>query len=285
MTPADKIMAREARRQFAHTAALPEAAIDLSHAALLIAAEDEPRRCDVAQGRAMLYEMGMEARARVEQQRGEPVKALNDFVFGELGFMGNQEDYYDARNSLLHHVLERRTGIPITLSLVYMDIGRRAGLHVEGVGLPGHFIVRVREDEHTSRATLVDPFHATTLDEEDCQQRLDEVYGGQVPLTDEHLRAATEREILVRLLRNLKSIYTQTHLYRQALNVVERILLLAPQAHEEYRDRGLLLSQLNRFHEALADLQTYLKHSPHAPDIEQVREQLKKIQVRAAILN
>jgi regulator of sirC expression with transglutaminase-like and TPR domain len=252
---------------------------------LLIASEDEPRLCDVARCRALLYELGLEARARVEQKRSESLKALNDFVFGELGFAGNEQDYYDPRNSLLHHVLERRMGIPITLSIVYIDLGRRAGLHVEGVGLPGHFIVRVREDVRSERATLVDPFHATTLDKDDCQQRLDQMYAGQVPLTDEHLRAATTREILVRLLRNLKTIYAQTHLYRHAVSIVERILMLAPQAIEERRDRGMLLAQLNTFHEAIADIEAYLKLAPRASDTEQVREQLKKMQVRLATLN
>ncbi|HVF49597.1 MAG TPA: transglutaminase-like domain-containing protein [Pyrinomonadaceae bacterium] len=262
----------------------PEAAIDLAHAALLVAAEEEPR-CDVSRWRAVLYELGLEARERVAARRDEPVAALNDYVFGELGFEGNRSEYYDVRNSLLNQVLERRTGIPITLSLVYMELGRRAGLHVEGVGMPGHFIVRVRQSAEAGRATLVDPFAGTPLDEDDCQQRLDQIYGGQVPLADEHLRALAPRQILVRLLRNLKAIYTQTHLYRNALSTVERILIIAPRAADELRDRAMLLAQLDRLDEAIADLQIYLERSPRAGDAEQMRETLKRLQIRRAMRN
>ncbi|HEV2764797.1 MAG TPA: transglutaminase-like domain-containing protein, partial [Pyrinomonadaceae bacterium] len=205
MTPDDRIAARAAREQFALTARQPEAAIDLAHAALLVAAEEEPR-CDVAGSRASLYASGVEARARLSGLAAEErLAALNAYVFAELGFKGNREDYYDVRNSLLHRVLERRAGIPITLSVVYMDIARRAGLEAEGVGLPGHFVVRVRAGESNPRAALVDPFNATLIDEEDCQDRLDTIYGGQVPLAPEHLRPATPREILARLLRNMKA--------------------------------------------------------------------------------
>ncbi|MGH9901010.1 MAG: SirB1 family protein [Pyrinomonadaceae bacterium] len=285
MTPDDKIAALDARRHFAFVARQPDAAIDLAHAALLVAAEDDPQQCDVTVCRAVLHDMGVEARARIERSPGAEVEALNSYLFGQLRFAGDREEYYDARNSLLHHVLERRRGIPITLSVVYMAVGRRAGLQVEGVGLPGHFIVRVRPGSSSMSATLVDPFHGTVINEGDCQERLDTVYGGQVPLTREHLRAATTRETLVRLLRNLKAIYTQAQLHVRALAVVERILLLAPRALEERRDRGMLLGQLNRLSEATADLQNYLKRAPAAPDAEQVREQLKKLQIRLAMRN
>src|SRR2546423_9928224 len=143
MTPATKLLAKEARRQFAALVARPEAAFDLAHAALLIAAEESPG-LDVEHYRARLLELGMQARVRVRERMDAPVAALNHFVFNELGFAGNQTHYYDPRNSLLSYVLDARRGIPITLSLVYIELGRRAGLHVEGVGLPGHFIVRAR---------------------------------------------------------------------------------------------------------------------------------------------
>ncbi|HEY0077029.1 MAG TPA: transglutaminase-like domain-containing protein [Pyrinomonadaceae bacterium] len=284
MTPSDKLAAQETRRHFELVARQPDAAIDLAHAALLIAAEEEPG-CDVGRWRAQLYELGMRGRERVEREPREPVEALNQYLFGELGFAGNQKDYYDVRNSLLNHVLERRTGIPITLSVVYMEVGRRAGLHTEGVGLPGHFVVRVRESASALRAVLVDPFYGTTVDEDECQNRLDTIYGGQVPLTDEHLRGVTTREILVRMLRNLKAIYTQAQLYKRALASVERILLLAPREAAERRDRGVLLAQLNRLQEALFDLQGYLNTSPRPADAEEVQAQLKRLQIRLAMLN
>lgn len=285
MTPAEKIAVLEARRHFELAAGQPDAAINLAHAALLIAAEDEPR-FEVSKYRALLYEMGLEARRRVEATRDTPVAALNDYVFAELGFTGNQQHYYDPRNSLLNHVLERRTGIPITLSIVYIEIARRAGLHAEGIGLPGHFIARVRRDEGDERGTMVDPFHGYIVDEDDCQQRLDVIYNGQLQLSPEHLRPATTREILVRLLRNLKGVYAQAALYREAVAAVERILVLAPDAADERRDRGLLLAQLGRLPEAIAELERYLASaSLAATDEEKTREELKKMHMRLAMLN
>lgn len=284
MTPAQKILSADTRRRFKALVAQPEAAIDLAQAALLIAAEEQPH-IDVDHYRAMLFELGVQARERVGARLDAPVGALNHFVFNELGFAGNHSYYYDPRNSLLNEVLERRTGIPITLSLVYMELGRRAGLHVEGVGMPGHFIVRVRESGEARQSMLVDPFNAKILEEDDCQQHLDANYGGQVLLSDEMLRASTSREILVRLLRNLKTIYAQAKLYRRTLAVIERILLVAPDAYEERRDLGAFLAQTGRYAEAAVEIKAYLKHAGDAPETESVREALKKVQMQLALLN
>ena len=188
---------------------------------------------------ARLDELGAEARARVAAAGGgSHVESLNRYVFEELGFAGDHANYYSPRNSLLNHVLERRMGIPITLSVVYMEVGRRAGLRIEGVGMPGHFIVRAWGGD--GRPVLVDPFQGKVIDEDDCQERLDTIYGGQVPLGEEHLRGVGPRDILVRVLGNLKAIYVQAQLYRRALAAVERILLLAPRDFDERRDRGML---------------------------------------------
>lgn len=273
----------EARRRFAQLVAQPEASIELAHAALLVAAEERPG-LDVEHYRARLYELGLAARERLARdEESNSIVALNKFIFEELGFTGNQADYYDPRNSLLSEVLERRTGIPITLSVVYMEIGRRAGLDVEGIGLPGHFIVRASDARGESM--FVDPFNGKIVDAEDCQERLDTIYGGQAPLTDIHLRPVSTREILARLLRNLKGIYAQAGLYRRALSIIERILLVAPDALEERRDRGALLAQLGHYSEAIKDVQAYLKRAANAPDAERVREQLQKIQAQRARLN
>lgn len=283
MTPATKFAARDARRRFAAEVAQADAVIDLAHAALLVAEEEEPRE-GVVRYLAMLEEMGREARTRISESDVAPIGAFNRFMFEELGFGGNEQSYYDPRNSLLSYVLDRRTGIPITLSIVYIEVGRRAGLRVEGVGLPGHFVVRASVSG-SEAATLIDPFHGRVIDEEECQERLDAVHGGQVRLTSEHLAAATPREILVRMLRNLKAIYTQAKLYRQALAVVERILLVAPQTLDERRDRGLLLGRLKRFSEAVIDLQVYLNLANEATDALHVREQLKMAQTQLVMLN
>jgi regulator of sirC expression with transglutaminase-like and TPR domain len=283
MTPSGKLKATEARRQFERLLALPDASIDLAHAALLVAAEEQPA-LDVEHYRARLFELGLAARAFVAARSWEPVDALNEFVFRELGFVGNQASYYDPRNSLLPYVIDERRGIPITLSVVYMELGRRAGLEVEGIGLPGHFIVRVRAESARGEETrLVDPFNRRAISVDDCQELLDSLYGGQVALTEAHLRASTNREILARVLRNLKAVHAQSNHHRRALAAVERILLIDPEAHDERRDRGVLLAQLGRYSEAIKELRTYLARP--VPDEEQVREQLKKVRAQLAMLN
>lgn len=282
MTPADKLGAAEARGRFAAEVS-QGAAIDLGRAALLVGAEEEPSGCDVGRCVETLERMGREAAERIRGGGGSAVEALNRYLFEERGFAGNQTDYYDPRNSMLHRVLERRTGIPITLSVVYMEVGRRAGVRVEGIGMPGHFIVRASDAD--GAGTLVDPFDGRNIEADDCQERLDAIYGGQVALSEKHLRPVSSRAILTRILGNLKAVYAQARLHRRALAAVERILLLAPQAREERRDRGLLLTELDRLPEAVVELRRYLKSAPDAPDAENVREQLKKIQARLASLN
>lgn len=283
MTPADKLAAVEARGRFAAEVLQPDEKINLARAALLVGEEEEPRRFDLGRCLARLDEMGEEARARVRSAAGPAVEALNHYLFEEQAFAGNEADYYDPRNSMLHQVLARRTGIPITLSIVYMEVGRRAGLRVEGVGLPGHFLVRASAGEGSG--VLVDPFNRKLTDREECQKRLDVIYDGQLALREEHLRAVGVRSILARALGNLKAVYIQAQLFRRALSAVERILLLTPDDLDERRDRGMLLAQLNRFTEAIAETQSYLNLSPEASDAEPVREQLKKMRLRQAMLN
>ncbi|MCA1620079.1 MAG: transglutaminase-like domain-containing protein [Acidobacteria bacterium] len=228
-------------------------------------------------------EMGEEARSRADGWGGSRVGALNRYLFDELGFAGNEADYYDPRNSMLHQVLGRRKGIPITLSVVYAEVGRRAGLRVEGLGLPGHFIVRAREGG--GEWVLVDPFNGRQTDQEECQARLDLIYEGKIALEDAHLRPVGARAILVRMLGNLKAVYARARLYRRALAAVERILLLTPQDLEERRDRGMLLAQLGRLPEAVVETQLYLNLAPEAPDADSVSEQLTRMRVKQAMLN
>jgi regulator of sirC expression with transglutaminase-like and TPR domain len=288
MTPADRLEAAEARGRFAAEVSRRDAELNLARATLLVGKEEEPRACDVGRCLAHLDEMGEEARARILRGGESPVEALNRYLFDEQGFAGNVSDYYDPRNSMLHRVLERRLGIPITLSVVYMEVGRRAGLRVEGVGLPGHFVVRAYESDDASddsEGTLVDPFNRKATDLEECQQRVDGIYEGMLRLTEGHARAAGARAILARILGNLKAVYVQAQLFRRALAAVERILLVTPDDLEERRDRGMLLAQLNRTREAIADTQAYLNLAPDARDAEAVREQLKKMQIRLAMLN
>ncbi|HEX7316072.1 MAG TPA: transglutaminase-like domain-containing protein [Pyrinomonadaceae bacterium] len=284
MTPADKVAAAQVRRRFAAEVSRPEEVVDLARGALLVGAEEEPRRADVGHCLARLDAMGEEARALAVRRGGSRVEALNAYLFEELGFNGNESDYYDPRNSMLHQVLARRTGIPITLSVVYIEVGRRAGLRVEGLGLPGHFIVRAFENDE-GEGVLVDPFNRRATDSDECQSRMDAIYDGRLELDEEHFRPVGARSILARMLGNLKAVYVRAGLFRNALSAVERLLLLAPSDLDERRDRGMLLAQLDRLHEAVADTQTYLNLAPNATDADAVREQLKKMQARQAMLN
>jgi regulator of sirC expression with transglutaminase-like and TPR domain len=182
MTPASKIIARGHREDFAAEVAGSDDEMRLEYAALLIGAEDEAHlEVDVMDCQRRLAGLGQRARERVAAAPGAGVEAFNRFMFEEAGFLGNKQDYYNPRNSFLHSVLERHAGLPITLSIVYMEVGRKAGLLVDGIGLPGHFIVRASERAQLE-TTLVDPFYGQTLTPEDCQGRLDEIYGGDVTL-------------------------------------------------------------------------------------------------------
>lgn len=165
-----------------------------------------------------------------------------------------------------------------------MEVGRRARLKVEGIGQPSHFVVRAFDGDSTE-GTLVDPFHGATLSLEDCQDRLDTIYDGQVLLTEDHLRPATNKEILARMLTNLKLIYVQAKTYRQALAVVERIQLVTPAAFGEHRDRAALLMQLDRLAEAINDTEIYLRLAPKAPDADEARERLHLLQRQQAMRN
>jgi len=285
MTSAGKLLAQQARERFIAAIADSGSSFDLARVALLIAAEDYPPT-NVEHYLALLEEWGETARARVGNQSfNAAVDAFNRFIFEELNFTGNQNDYYDARNSFLNEVIDRRTGIPLTLSIVYMLIGRRAGFGVEGIGLPGHFIVRLWNANDSDETIFVDPFHGRTLTRSGCQDLLDTVYGGQVALAEEHLRAATNTEILARLLANLKGIYVSAKLSKRALSIIERILLLTPDAVNEHRDRAALLAQLGRVPEAIIELRHYLRVATNAPDKESVREQLKSLHAQAAARN
>jgi regulator of sirC expression with transglutaminase-like and TPR domain len=207
------------------------------------------------------------------------VRALNALLFDEEGFHGNVSDYYDPRNSFLNDVLDRRTGIPITLSTVYIEVGRRAGLEVEGVGLPGHFVVRVE-------GTLVDPFHGgAVLSEEDCQKRLDRIYGGRLQLDESMLAACERKAILARTLRNLKAIYTKTGDYARALNAVELTLRVEPGSLDDLRDRGLLHAALDCYALAAGELEEYLEKAGGAPGADQVRRKVAELRASAARVN
>lgn len=192
---------RESRSRTRFRQIVSEPAFPLAEAALLVACEEYPE-LPVERYLGHLNEMGVRARARVDQAASllGRVQALNGYLFEEEGFHGNNDDYYDPRNSFLNDVLDRRTGIPVTLSAVYIEVGRRCGLHVEGVSLPGHFIVRVRGGRGARSAgpeQLVDPFHAgALLSVSECQARLDRIFAGRMRLDAAMLQGCDGRAVL-----------------------------------------------------------------------------------------
>jgi regulator of sirC expression with transglutaminase-like and TPR domain len=227
----------------------------------LILASVEHGDVDPAPVLATLEAMGHEAARRLALVSGleDRLSALNDYLFEDLGFHGNEARYDDPRNSFVNDVLTRRTGIPISLAVVYLDVGRRAGIALEGVNFPGHFLVRAlgggREPD-----LLIDVFHrGTILREIDCQRLLERHAGGEVVLTSEVLAAADTRQTLVRMATNLKRLYVRSRSFPQALAVTHLLVALDETATMELRDRGLLAYQLKQFPEALRDLERYLQ--------------------------
>jgi regulator of sirC expression with transglutaminase-like and TPR domain len=274
--PAARVL--NARDAFAEVLRMPDDRIDLARAALLIAAEEYPG-LDVARYLARLDELAREVSPRLSGARtaAERVAVLNRFLFAEQKFAGNREHYEDPRNSFLNEVLDRCAGIPITLSLVYVEVARRAGVDAHGVGFPGHFLVK--HGQHGG--IVVDPFFGTVLTLAECQSRLAAVLGAGAQLEPErHLRAATPREILVRLLGNLKVIYVRTSDFGRALACCERILLVAPDSPLELRDRGLVYERLECFGAAASDLERFLALAPDDESARAVRERLDSLRPR-----
>jgi regulator of sirC expression with transglutaminase-like and TPR domain len=272
----------EPQDRFSRLVSGPDDAVDLAEASLLIARREYPD-LDVPRYVEELDRMGRDARERLRRRPDEGVLALNGYLFGEEGFRGNTEDYYDPRNSFLNEVIDRRTGIPITLSMVYMEVGRRAGLDVSGIGLPGHFLVRT---EVGGGAVLVDPFHGgAVLSEADCQKRLDRVFEGRLRLDAGMLAPCGRKAILARMLRNLKAIYVKGDDYPRALRTIEMLLALEPGSAEELRDRGLLHAAFDCYGLAADDLEAYLALAPAAPEAAALAVKLAEMRGRAARLN
>lgn len=275
--------AKAARARFAAIVSRHDDAIDLAEAALFIAAEEYPR-LDVKTYLEKLDHFGDLAR---EQANGSDdavdlISALNSTLFDRLGFRGNSDSYYDPRNSFLNDVMDRRLGIPITLTVVYIDVARRIGLNVKGVGLPFHFIAK---HEAESGDVFIDPFNkGRVLGSAGCAELVKEMGGGKIELQKEHLEAVTNKQILIRMLSNLLGIYATSD-HRRALSTVERILLINPESAPHIRDRGLLLASLGDSANAIPELNRYLGLAGDAADADSIREQIKSIRQTQARLN
>jgi regulator of sirC expression with transglutaminase-like and TPR domain len=272
---------------FAQLLARDDARIDLARACLMIAQDAYPG-LDVDRYLGDIERMAIRLRGRIPQtvSAEERVVALNQFLYEDLGYWGNVDDYYDPRNSYLNDVIERRTGIPITLSILYMELGRRVGLPIEGVSFPGHFLVRLRLRGGT---LVLDPFAGGAPQSEDeLRSRVkrvipdgvaDDLPAAELPL-DQFLEPATNRQILSRLLRNLKGIYRETDKPERMLEVLNRMLVVTPDSAAELRDRGYLYQRLECYRAAFKDLTDYTEREPDAPDFYEVRSKLMELSAR-----
>ena len=264
----------------------PEEEIDLAEAALLIA-KNAYRDLDVPGYLARIGELAGKLSAQLPEDGTESsrIVALNRFLFEDQGFAPSVENYYDPRNSFLNEVLERRVGIPLSLSILYIEVGRRIGLPLQGISFPGHFLVKCTLKEGV---VIIDPYcGGITLSLQDLQQRLRETRGGEVSraIVAAMLVAANKREILARMLRNLKGIYLDQRDYVRALSAIDWIIAVTPGEATEVRDRGLIYVKLECFRAALEDLEHYMQKVPDAADMDEIRSHVVELRMSAARLN
>jgi regulator of sirC expression with transglutaminase-like and TPR domain len=277
-------MSDDSHRIFREAVESPDDEIDLARAALAIAQSEYPAlRAETCLTR--LDQLAATARDRSAGEGGpyRLIAAINYVLFIQEGYRGNQDDYYDPRNSFLNEVIERRIGIPITLSVLYIEVARRVGLKFHGVGFPGHFLVKyVGEGEEI----VIDPFDKGEVRTvEELRQILDGLYGGKLAFRPEFLSPVSNRQIIHRMLNNLKAIYLRREDFLKALSMAERLVILEPTSAPEIRDRGLLYLKLECFQQALDDLETYLSLAPDPQDANGIREQITALKKEAVRLH
>ena len=259
--------------------------IDLLRAALTFARMEDPR-LDVEHYVRRVDALAKRVAAKI-QDPDDPqqmIAALNEVLFYEEVFRGNSVDYYSPRNSFLQHVLDRQLGIPISLALVYMEVARRVQFPLFGVGMPGHFLLKHYDVD--GRATLIDVFErGSIVTEEDCRQKLDNIYSGQLALQPEFLLPVTRRQMLTRMLNNLRSVYLSQRDFRRAVQVVDLILVIYPRSPEDVKQRAVLRYNLDDYRGALNDFDEYVKMSPDASDAEEIRQTALSLRRSMAMMN
>lgn len=270
--------------EFAALAALPDELVDLGRASLLVA-QGLDTTCDVEGSLEVLDQLAETVREMLPT-RPSPAEAsevLREYLFETLGFRGNMEDYFDPRNSFLHQVLARRTGIPITLSILALEVARRAGIPAFGIGFPGHFILGIGQRE---ACVLMDAFHGgRRLNGKILTDLLRGVAGPAAKVLPEHLRPASKHAIVTRVLLNLRGVYLKRGEPMNLLHVLDRLVLLNPYPVGELRDRGRLYAQLGCMALAREDLTNYLERAPHAADASETRQLLSAVETRASTLH
>ncbi|HZW12076.1 MAG TPA: SirB1 family protein [Noviherbaspirillum sp.] len=261
--------------------------IPLFEAALAIAQDVDPH-LDLAatQLEVDLLAAKLQRRLAPDASNVQKLRLLNHFFYRELGFAGNVNDYYDPDNSYLHRVISTRRGIPISLAVLYMELAQQIGLNVKGISFPGHFLMKLSIQ---SGDIVLDPFNGASLSREELEERLEPYfeqhsYPGAIPLSY-YLHAAHPREILVRMLRNLKTLFLEHTRWQRVLGVQQRLLILLPDEITERRDRGLVYANLECPQAALEDLEAYLAERPYAPDAELLRSKLPELRAATRRLN
>jgi regulator of sirC expression with transglutaminase-like and TPR domain len=264
-----------------------EPLVNIAECALVIAQHEYPN-LDIADYLRELDAIAGRLKQRIPADAAKPhvIAMLNHYLFRELGYNGDRDDYYDPRNSCLNDVIERRKGIPITLSILYMEIGRRLGLPLQGVSFPGHFLVKYTTDQGV---IVLDPFNrGISLSERDLRERLKQTAGvsidSQAPLSV-LLRAATQREILSRLARNLKGIYADRGELEKLIAITNVILAINPNDASELRDRGMTYYKLDCFRAALADFEQLVAIDDEAAEDEAVRAMIDELKQKTRLLN
>jgi regulator of sirC expression with transglutaminase-like and TPR domain len=267
-------MAADPYEEFRRAVERPEDALDLGRAALAIAESEYPR-LDTTAYLARIDELAIAVTKHLTGAESAPhrsIAALNYVLFQQCAFRGNRDDYFDAKNSFLNEVIDRRIGIPITLSVLYMEVARRIGLPLLGVGFPGHFLVKYLDDREE---IIIDPFNGGDIRTPDSlQQLLAGLYGKPVALSPQLLDPVTKRQILRRMLNNLKFVYLRQRDFVKALAALDRMTIAEPNLAEDLRERGQVYLALEYFPQAKADFESYLRLAPDAPDAEKIRDQL-----------
>ena len=233
---------------------------------------------DISKNVEKINEVGKSLLSKISEIKNPTylISMLNEHLFDELGFRGAEEDYYDPSNSFLNVVFDKKTGIPITLSIIYAEVAKSIGLDLHIVGFPGHVIVKYKNE------IILDPFYrGRLLTIDNLEEILDRNFGDGVEFVPEYLNEATTEQLLTRLLRNLKNAYTQSYAYDNAMKCTDMILGIRPESPEEIRDKGILEERLLRYDRALPLLNKYLELEPEADDADFILELIKSVREKS----
>jgi regulator of sirC expression with transglutaminase-like and TPR domain len=282
-------------RAFAALLAGDDEAIDLVQAALLIASTQYPN-LDMAYYTAQFDSLARRVRTELalpdphlqptlptEIETIQVIEAMNKILFEEEGFCGNRDDYHNPNNSFLNKVLEEHTGIPVTLSLIYAEVGKRVGIQIDGIGMPYHFLVRCQSPQGF---IYIDPYEGgLQMSERGCRERIRQIAQHRIKFHPQWLEPFTHRHWLMRILNNLKRIYINQDDYDRALTICDLLILLHPRTAEERRDRGLIHLQLKHYSHAIKDLKAYTELAPEASDRYETLNYIKTARQMLAMLN